>query len=126
MPSHITFNEPSKSWHQHESPLYTSLKQNEWLRPETLICNMPLPYSSVSFIYICTALGLNLDFLAEWGIAINSPHCFLKRTPNVGVFLPRLAASLSTAPHSTSKTAEKGGIKSQTIWEEKFHYRGRQ
>lgn len=57
--------------------------------------------------YICTALGLNLDFLAEWGIAIISPHCILKSTPNVGVFL---TSCLSTAPHSTSKTSEKRGI----------------
>lgn len=48
---------------------------------------------------------LNLDFLAEWGIAIISPHCILKPTPNVGVFLTILP--VSTAPHSTSKTAEK-------------------
>lgn len=124
MPSPFTLNKPSKSWHQPELPQYTGSKQNEcfFSRNAHLQHTFALLFSLLS--YICTALGLNLDFLTEWGIAIISPHCILKPTPNVGVFLTILAVSL--LPHTQqAKLLKTGNNKTKLFGKrQKSHYRG--
>jgi hypothetical protein len=104
VPAPITFNEPCKS--NYYTPVQKGM--NGFSHKCSFITGLcPTPQSPS---YISAALGLNLGFLAEWRIAINSPHCFLQHTPNLGMFLIILAIHLPTAPHSSSKTDEKGEL----------------